>query len=549
MKNIISVLMVGMLLISMISPVYAQEKTLFEKILDFFKLEEPFSIVGQDRQCEIYPYYKQGQEKYDKDGMELGYWSYSSGEQINLDAGSYCSSGYGLFNTYGDTWNNPLKEYKDDINFQCAFGECIVELYCCPYDECSSDSQCEERFEEGYTCVTENYPEDELINYEYSTYQKCQSPTDLDEITCWQYNALEEECQSRTYDENYEPIYPNCPATYPFKSKADCEGTGDELGGGCGNTDIGYSCKLDQVLWGLLDEGWAYVDDCKTGFCQNTLGPRGGVCAEPVCCQTNFGNKLTSEYCPGGTTEVELSKCDGDQDGKQFDASKLCSGEGVYPGNSQPVGTLDNAKKFALSKEKIKTATTGDMLAAVCNDDTDCIVKNDEEDYEADCIPISKLREEGIVSESKQENFFSDAKSVLTGGAVGGALGIATCIGLVGAGIVSNGILVPAAIGGCAAAGALLGGSTTSAVISATSDDELVKQLDAENADQVGICTLEPKSPGMAFIRKIGEAIPLTGDPTTDGIIVLVGGLFLFMIIYSQMLSGEIKYKKWIRKV
>lgn len=60
-----------------------------------------------------------------------------------------------------------------------------------------------------------------------------------------------------------------------------------------------------------------------------------------------------------------------------------------------------------------------------------------------------------------------------------------------------------------------------------------------------GLCVVEEETEIMEFIRKIGRGIPITGDPLTDGIIVLIGGLLLFVIIFSRVAGcyGRFEYE------
>jgi len=188
--------------------------------------------------------------------------------------------------------------------------------------------------------------------------------------------------------------------------------------------------------------------------------------------------------------------------------------------------SLVDVKKLALTKKQIETATSADLLASSCLSDPECITNGSET---VSCMTIASLRDDGILSEDDSTNFFSNAKSLTKGTLKGASAGILFC-GITGA-LVSGGTLaVPAAIG-CASIGALLGGTATIAIAEISASDELVKQLDAENANVVGICTKETTFDLGGFVSKIGKSIKITGDETVDGFIVLGGGIFILFLL------------------
>ena len=50
-----------------------------------------------------------------------------------------------------------------------------------------------------------------------------------------------------------------------------------------------------------------------------------------------------------------------------------------------------------------------------------------------------------------------------------------------------------------------------------------------------GFCVIGAEEEGITeYLKTIGRKIPITNDPLTDGLIVSVGGLLLFVIIFSR---------------
>lgn len=236
--------------------------------------------------------------------------------------------------------------------------------------------------------------------------------------------------------------------------------------------------------------------------------------------------------CGVNTFEIEY-KCD--------ITSTVDVVNGTEPSASINKTTLSEAKKIAISKEAISTSTSADLLASSCLSSSECILPaGDEEEYEARCISIAKLRDEGVLTEADTENFFGNAKKIATGTAIGASAGIIGCfaagiIGTVATGGTAAPILAPALIG-CATAGGLLGGSATAIVMDITESDSLLKELKAENANAVGICTKKPKSgfgeffEGLAFIDVTGDGI----KNGTDGMIIVGVVLLLGLLLLRR---------------
>jgi hypothetical protein len=138
----------------------------------------------------------------------------------------------------------------------------------------------------------------------------------------------------------------------------------------------------------------------------------------------------------------------------------------------------------------------------------------------------------------------------IIGGSLGGAGGLAMCALGVGAATVGTfttgvgGALLIPATATCASlvgAGALVGSGLavggTLVFDNLAQDDDLVKALKSGDASGVGICTAEKSSQfdlGEIF-KTIGKTIKITGNEQTDGIIVIMGGLFILIFLFSML--------------
>jgi len=215
----------------------------------------------------------------------------------------------------------------------------------------------------------------------------------------------------------------------------------------------------------------------------------------------------------------------------------------------QNVTTLFDAKKIALTKDEIKKATSPVLLASSCLFPNECVT---DENHTASCTSIASLRDDGVLTEPQSKDFFDNAKTITQYGAVGAAGGIAACvIGSVIAGSAAAAataltagtaapIVIPAALTisaplltGCAAAGALFGGFASSIVLDITQDDQLLKELKAENANAVGICVKESKGIGLDGIFGWAAWFDVDGNGTKNGVdgLIIVAIMSLFAIL------------------
>ena len=212
------------------------------KIKQFFNVEQ-FSVIGENRNCDTY-------------ARETFYYNANALINVNsYDAG--CR--YSLIDVYDQSWN-PRGEYKDSLYAYCGSSNgCIVEIYCCPHPECSSDSDCRSWVGTGSRCVTST-ANDPHIDYEYSSYKYCTAACTGPDITCWRISS--NTCEYRHYDCGYS-TYPNCPSTYPYTSKTQCENN-------LCSSHSSYKCYDNDVYWydscGKLQDKKA---ECGTLGCSN----------------------------------------------------------------------------------------------------------------------------------------------------------------------------------------------------------------------------------------------------------------------------------------
>lgn len=194
------------------------------------------------------------------------------------------------------------------------------------------------------------------------------------------------------------------------------------------------------------------------------------------------------------------------------------------------------ASKFPLTKEEIKTSTSGDLLSAACYYDTDCAKRTN---YTSDCIPVASLVEEGTMTASGKDDLFSSGKNLLTVGFAGAGIGTTLC--MVGVGL-SSVTLGASTLVGCGVSGALIAVSAVQGISKLPSgvdkdsvySKELQKAINDGDSNKVGICTATPETKPFdikGWLEKIGGYVKITGTPMIDGIIIVIIGFFLVSTI------------------
>jgi hypothetical protein len=190
-------------------------------------------------------------------------------------------------------------------------------------------------------------------------------------------------------------------------------------------------------------------------------------------------------------------------------------------------------KKVPLTKEEISKATTGDLVEAACLSDKECLsVPN----HTVSCIRLSKLKEDGLLSDTEESEFFGLGKSSLLAAGIGSGAALTACVA---GGVVTGGLVLFA----CGLGGAILG-VTGGEILDVSADylkdlfskdDELTKAIKDGDSSKVGICVKERGFDLGGIISKIGRTIKITGNPTTDGWIIIIVGFFLLIIIFRML--------------
>jgi hypothetical protein len=261
-KFIISSIIILALAVNLVSAIEttpaSSEYSFWSGFLHTFSVGD-FSVVGNNRQCSQNPSYEHT-------------FAYNSLMQVN--AATYCSSGYGLIDMWLNDWYHPYGEFKNSISFYCgAVNGCIVQVYCCPHDECTSDSQCVSWYGTGSNCVSKTANDPNIIYKDanlnpLSSFRYC--ATSQQQIVCYYYPGSGSTCTSSASTTYYGTT---CPASYMghtlYSSKSVCENniqaSCNVLGASCGgpsNLPSGKPCcsGLDCQNFQCVSTG-----NCTTG--------------------------------------------------------------------------------------------------------------------------------------------------------------------------------------------------------------------------------------------------------------------------------------------
>lgn len=269
-----------------------------EKVVRLFN-ENKFIITqtGIDRGCD-----------YIRTGSQT---SVPIGQGASVSAASVCTSGHGQVIVYskliGDATLYPKLEFRDSGEFDCVEApgkeKCVVEFYCCPYGECSSNSDCVSQKGTGSQCTTKSYVYYDAIfklpNY-YSggslstTYKTCTAGSGCIPKSCSQ---LGKNCGS--WDNG-------CGQTIGCGS---CSGSQTCTGGLCTNPDNsggggGTTTTTKKVNGEYCDSN----DDCVSDYCKTSIlkcedAPT-STCGDNICsiqerltgcvpdCETTLSDKI-----------------------------------------------------------------------------------------------------------------------------------------------------------------------------------------------------------------------------------------------------------------
>ena len=293
-----------------------------------------------------------------------------------------------------------------------------------------------------------------------------------------------------------------------------------------GTTNHCYSDEPDACVTGVdPDDKW---------YCDNA--PTENLC-EPYAFCTWEGSSCS--YTPVSSGGI------GDACSENFQcASGYCDKNAWYSlGKTCQLIPWSELKKVGLERDEISDLTVNDLLAVACLSNSECIPKNNE--LTAKCIPISKLKDEGTLTVGVN-SFFDNAKLK-----VNHAIGLGSTIGILsGAACVTgsalviisapytfggSAVFVPAVASACttvAIGGAIVGGWRG---IGITEKDEIVKLLEAEDSDQVGLCVSEKESK-YDLEKYFGWAafFSITGEKGVDGLIIILVGLGAIALVFKS---------------
>lgn len=280
----------------------------------------------------------------------------------------------------------------------------------------------------------------------------------------------------------------------------------------------GYTNEAGDVGKGIMFDYGQYSPSTLLGGCDNVLG---WETSNILCGSEVIGS------CNGDILTLE----------KSCDITLTLDVVNGTPATAIPTSTtLSNAKKISLDKDTISKSTSADLLASACLSSSECVLlPEDEEDYDGRCISLAKLRDEGTLTDIDTSSFFENAGKIGTGVAIGAGAGITACV-VVGAtiSIVTGGAALPITaplVAGCGIAGGLLGGSATKIILDITQDDDLLKELNAENTNAVGICTKEAK--GNLEWAEFAAWFDVDGNGIKDGVdgIIIIAVMVLFGVL------------------
>jgi hypothetical protein len=533
-----------------------EEATLWERIKNLFSVTK-FTIVGQDRKCSVNP-----------DHIS---WVNKRGDSYSI-SGGICTIidnppfgvNQSLFNVYthsaiSDTWVKRYELIGDDtmeILF-CDAYRCKYEIYCCPHPECTSNSQCEIWEAPGSTCETKEevdpwMPLKQITAYSfeyggYSTledvlsYNYCVPGCIGAPIECWQiYNNV---CQKATYACNYE-TYPNCPVTWPYTSESQCKAaivtpectTGEKE---CAGTILTECVGGSWVEKGRVNGECGYSTGCRIE--EEACIPIIAECCDSLKCA--FNDKWDLRCVP----RVPVGTMDLDSDGDGYtDALEISKGTDPNDPDSFPTvpfivenTTLEyTATQISLTKDDLKEATSSTILQATCSVDSNCRPYIDEygsTNYTVKCVATDLYKqriEEAAKVVCKEETQLFNFKFLAGTSA-------AVCAGSIAIAIFTGGAATPVAatICGTAIVGAVAVGTGQIALEAACEMREL------KSAEGLCIATSKDKTPFTDFLKSLAF-FDITGDEVTDGAIIGVGALLLFIIIFSRLAGvyGTIKY-------
>lgn len=288
------------------------------------------------------------------------------------------------------------------------------------------------------------------------------------------------------------------------------------------------------------------TQDCCIGQCGSCIKD-GNWCLLPSSCCSGNCDWMHSLKCIPQSTNQTSQKAIGESCTTDRECISLhCDRTHWYsPSPTCQPTPWNEVIKVAATREDISKMTVTDAINIACLSSSECRTTGD---YTANCIPINKLKSDGILSFTS-DSFMNQAKSFVQKGAIGagigGFTGILICIAAAGteglaATITAGGALAasPAVAVICSAAisgGAIIGG-TLATTISFTDKDPITSKINAGDSNSVGLCVAESGGTGWCgFVTKYFNWFKITNDSCTDASIIF-GVIVLFvMIILTRM--------------
>jgi len=469
----------------------------------------------------------------------------------NVQASTYCTSGYGLIDVF-DTNYKFLREAKNSISsYDSGLDQYIVQVYCCPRDECSSNSDCPS----GQTCTyksmsSSDVPVADKNAYESTSFKYCKNP---DMNTCWyKENGV---CSSYDYDKT---LVPDCTkqlyhSNYMFASQTACQsgGTCNSKGQSCdgpSNLQSGKPCCS-----GLTCANFQCVDTsefvCGDGICQYTETKTScpadcgtaPVCGDGKC---DSGETLgATYYCPADCKLLKVGdKCSIDTEC----ASNHCDRSHWYSLSSTCQAIpWDELVRVAATAEEIKTMTSQDRINIACISNKNCAAPDNL--TSASCITISQLVKDGTISTTSETGLYNEGlsriQSATLGGLAGGGIGAGLCVGAGAAvGLLfppSEAVILTAGPVVCTAifaGGTIIGAAEGAKTPVDTSDKNvIVQKLKAKDSNSVGLCVANDKGGGFC-ISQINDLLdPYTHMGCQTNTIIAIIVVLFGVILISRM--------------
>lgn len=218
----------------------------------------------------------------------------------------------------------------------------------------------------------------------------------------------------------------------------------------------------------------------------------------------------------GADTSKLGSSCNDDFD---CGIGEICENrEGLFKVGKECKGTLTGSAGITSKQKGIKisdidSATTPELFQSVCTEDIQC-------EEGSKCTSLNKLVEDNKISDIQASEIANTIKNKITADFVVGATTSVICAKYLSPLLTVGPQSIPIIITACTGAG----------IVSGIGVDKLISALREGDLSKTGLCTIE-SNPLTDFIEK-AAFFKITGDSTTDGLIIIIGGLFIVVILF-----------------